>query len=186
MGYAGWETELGAKTEVQSNSRKGEKMRNLLIILAVVGICYAAQSPVTSTRVPVSSTQSGLRRSPNPVNLSGNDVITGNVSGGKEFRGFVPYRADTDIGVSTATDSFNRFMRQSAPVNLGISAVVSSAALLCPDSHGGIFKASRDFVGLITYSSVEKTGGTGDFEVPSVTRVKPAPISKDVSVPVQQ
>jgi len=161
-------------------------MRKLLIIFAVVGMCYAAQSPVTSTRVPVSSTQSGLRRSPNPVNLSGNDVITGNVSGGKEFRGFVPYRADTDIGVSTATDSFNRFMRQSAPVNLGIQQSYLPQPYYVPTRTAASLKPRGTSSGLITYSSVEKTGGTGDFEVPSVTRVKPAPISKDVSVQVQQ
>lgn len=163
-------------------------MKKLLIIIVMCGMCYAAESPVKSTKIPVSSTQSGLRRSPNPVNLSGNDVITGNVSGGKEFRGFVPYRADTDIGTTVATDSFNRFMRQSAPVNLGIQQSYLPQPYYIPTRTASSLKPRGNTSGLITYSSVKKTGGTGDFETEAETlsQIKPTPISKDVSVQVQQ
>jgi hypothetical protein len=161
-------------------------MKKLLIILAVCGICYAVESPVRSTRVPVSSTQSGLRRSPSPVNLNGNDVITGNVSGGKEFRGFVPYGAENEIASSTATDSFNRFMRQSAPVNMGSQQSFLPQPYYVTTRTAASLRPRGTSSGLVTYSSVRKTGGTGDFEVDTVAKIKPAPISKDVSVQVQQ
>jgi len=161
-------------------------MKKLLIILAVCGMCYAVESPVRSTRAPVSSVQSGLRRSPSPINLNGNDVITGNVGGGKEFRGFVPYRAENEIGTTVATDSFNRFMRQSAPVNMGNQQSFLPQPYYITTRTAASLRPRGTSSGLITYSSVRKTGGTGDFEADSIKQIKPAPISKDVSVQVQQ
>ncbi len=161
-------------------------MKKLLIILAVCGISYAVESPVSSTRAPISSTQSGLRRSPSPINLNGNDVITGNVSGGKEFRGFVPYRAENEIGTTVATDSFNRFMRQSAPVNMGNQQSFLPQPYYITTRTAASLRPRGTSSGLVTYSSVKRTGGTGDFEADTVTQIKPAPISRDVSVQVQQ
>lgn len=70
------------------------------------------KSPLGSGRVPASANRSGLVRSPNPINRSGNLVVTGNVGGGKHFRGVVPYQSTTDFGVplstSVVTDPFLR------------------------------------------------------------------------------
>ena len=71
-------------------------------------------SPVGPGTVPPSSIQSGLVNSPNPIDTSGNLVITGNVRGGKHFRGTVPYRSITDFQASVGTSSLDSFLRDSA------------------------------------------------------------------------
>jgi len=71
-------------------------------------------NPVGSGRVPPSSGRSGLFRSPNPIDRSGNLVITGNVAGDRHFRGAVPYRATTDFGAAIGSSSLDSFLRRSA------------------------------------------------------------------------
>jgi len=97
----------------------------LLFIVAVVfltffsGTGWAIRNPVIgnpvgSGRVPPSSARSGLVRSPNPIDRSGNLTITGNVAGGRHFRGVVPYRATTDFGAAIGSSSLDSFLRRSA------------------------------------------------------------------------
>ena len=97
----------------------------LLFIAAVVffsffsGTGWAIRNPVIgnpvgSGRVPPSSARSGLVRSPNPIDKSGNLTITGNVAGGRHFRGVVPYRATTDFGAAIGSSSLDSFLRRSA------------------------------------------------------------------------
>jgi len=74
----------------------------------------AIGSPVGSGRVPPSSGRSGLFRSPNPIDRSGNLIITGNVAGGIHFRGAVPYQATTDFGAAIGSSSLDSFLRHSA------------------------------------------------------------------------
>ena len=57
---------------------------------------------------------SSLIRSPNPIDTSGNLVITGNVGGGRHFRDVVPYGAITDFGAVTGSSSLDSFLRRSA------------------------------------------------------------------------
>ncbi|MEN6383809.1 MAG: hypothetical protein ABFD79_01270 [Phycisphaerales bacterium] len=147
-------------------------MKKLFLIIAVFGTCFAIESPVEqsiNSRGPVTSYESGLRRSPNPVNLNGNDVITGNVSGGKEFRGFVPYRSESDIGAPVATDSFNSFLRRTAPVNYGVREPYLPQPYYVPSRTVTSMRRGNTS-GLITYAPIRTTGGTGDFPAPSYAR----------------
>ncbi len=73
----------------------------------------AIGKPIGPATVPPSSISSGLVRSPNPVDVSGNLVITGNVAGGRYFRGVVPYNAITDFGGSLGSTSMDSFLRYS-------------------------------------------------------------------------
>jgi len=86
------------------------------IILVMAGSLLADPvSPVGTGRDPVSSGRStGLRRSPNPINSSSNDIVTGNVSGDKYFRGNVPYRSTTNFGGTTSSTSLDNFLRRSS------------------------------------------------------------------------
>jgi len=74
----------------------------------------AIRSPIGPPTVPQSSYRSGLFPSRNPINTSGNQVITGNVGGGKHFRGVVPYNAISDFSGTTTSTTFNSFLRRSA------------------------------------------------------------------------
>ncbi len=67
-----------------------------------------------SATVPPSSRRSGLIRSPNPIDTSGNLGITGNVGRGRHFRGVVPYRAPTDFGATLPSSGLDSFIRDSA------------------------------------------------------------------------
>jgi tetratricopeptide (TPR) repeat protein len=72
----------------------------------------AIRNPVGFGTLPPSNIRSGLIRSPNPIDTSGNLVITGNIRGGRHFRGIVPYRASSYFEAVTAS-SLDSFLRGS-------------------------------------------------------------------------
>ena len=111
------------------NGSLNMRIRNLMYVLftltgCVSSIVLAIESPVSSNplglgTVPPSAYKSGLIPSISPVSNSGNLIVTGDVAGGKYFRGIVPYRGVTDFGTSTSQISpgivqVEDFMRYSA------------------------------------------------------------------------
>ncbi|MGA2094530.1 MAG: hypothetical protein ABSH16_14185, partial [Sedimentisphaerales bacterium] len=105
------------------------RTRNLIYVSIVLAGCVptialSIDSPVSNNplglgTVPPSAYRSGLIPSISPVSTSGNLVVTGDVTGGKYFRGIVPYRGVTDFGTSTSglnqgTVQVENFMRDSA------------------------------------------------------------------------
>ncbi|MHC4627883.1 MAG: hypothetical protein ACYTDV_12955, partial [Planctomycetota bacterium] len=96
-------------------------MRNWLLIVAAACLpavsssgSYsirnpAARNPVGNSTVPASSIRSGLLTTPAPIDTAAELSITGNLRGGKHFRGNVPYRSTTDMGLDPATSSLNSF-----------------------------------------------------------------------------
>ncbi len=150
------------------------KRYNLIKVFFVIqifcAVCLALQSPIGDPTVPPSSTQSGLRRSPSPIDTSGNLVVTGNVRGGMEFRGLVPYRSTTEFGADVGSSDISSFLRRSAPLDISRrqtspqpyylpSATVSSM------TRGGVS-------GLVSYPSVRETKGSGEFAVPEIAKVE--------------
>jgi hypothetical protein len=110
------------------------RIGNLIFVLLVIAggissIALAIESPVSSNplglgTVPPSAYKSGLIPSIGPVSASGDLVVTGDVAGGKYFRGIVPYRGVTDFGTSTAQISpgivqVENFLRYSAGTSPG-------------------------------------------------------------------
>jgi tetratricopeptide (TPR) repeat protein len=75
----------------------------------------SVRSPIVSGTVPPSSISSGLISTPNPIDSSSNLVITGNVTGGKQFRGQVPYGSTTNFRASLGSASLDSFLRYSTP-----------------------------------------------------------------------
>jgi hypothetical protein len=72
----------------------------VIVTVAFPGIGLSLESPGASNplglgTVPPTAYKSGLIPSINPINTSGNLVITGNVVGGMQFRGVVPYNSET-------------------------------------------------------------------------------------------
>jgi tetratricopeptide (TPR) repeat protein len=74
----------------------------------------AIRNPAGLSTVPPSSIQSGLISNPNPIDTSGNLVITGNVSRGMHFRGTVPYGSTTSFRAGLGSSSLSSFLRDSA------------------------------------------------------------------------
>jgi hypothetical protein len=92
----------------------------LCIVLSLAGAVSARYSSPTAAgaagrgTVPPSSYGSGLVTMPSPVDNTSNSVITGNVSGGKAFRGNIPYSSTTSFGGRLASTSLDPFLRYSA------------------------------------------------------------------------
>jgi len=77
-------------------------------------------NPIGPGTVPPSTYESPLASTPNPINTTSNRVITGNVSGGKYFRGSIPYGSTTSFGAPLGSTSLDSFLRYSAvPDELG-------------------------------------------------------------------
>ena len=77
-------------------------------------VSSAIRNPADLATVPPSSIRSGLFRSPNPIDTSGNLVVTGNVAGSRYFRGIVPYRATSEFSGELGSSSLDSFLRRSA------------------------------------------------------------------------
>lgn len=91
-------------------------------LLWFAGAAWASYGtgPVGSPTVPPSSYEGGLVANPNPLDSSSNSVITGNVRGGKQFRGPIPYSSSTSFQAPLGSTHLDSFMRYSAiPEELG-------------------------------------------------------------------
>jgi hypothetical protein len=102
-------------------------MKKTLILTIIMGVmpsaAFSLESPANSNplglgTVPPTAYKSGLIPSINPIDTSGNNVITGNVSGGMQFRGVVPYTSITDFSMpvtslSHTSGSLDSFLRDS-------------------------------------------------------------------------
>ena len=85
------------------------------LMVAVLSANALAIDTLGSLTTPQSSRTSGLSRSPSSFANNGNRIITGNVGGGKHFRGFVPYNSATDFGGNLGSASLDSFLRYSQP-----------------------------------------------------------------------
>ena len=74
----------------------------------------AISNPAGSGAVVQSSVRSGLVPAVNPIDRSSNLVVTGNIAGGKHFRGVVPYNAVTDFAGVLGSTSLDSFLRRSS------------------------------------------------------------------------
>lgn len=75
---------------------------------------YSIRSPIGLPTVPQSSYQSGLFPSSNPIDTTGNLLITGNVADGRHFRGVVPYSATTSFTDTLGSTTLDSFLRRSS------------------------------------------------------------------------
>jgi len=117
-------------------------------------------NPVGRATVPQSGIQSGLVRSPNPVDNSGsmgNMIITGNVQAGKHFRGPVPYSSTTDFRAPLGSASLDSFLRYSAG----------------SEDDGGYTEAYRPFYSPTgTVSTIRPGQSTADLSWPASTKLR--------------
>ena len=72
------------------------------------------RNPAGYSTVPPSSYRNGLVTNPNPIDTTGNLLITGNVRRGKYFHGSVPYRSTTSFDATLGSSALNSFLRDTA------------------------------------------------------------------------
>jgi tetratricopeptide (TPR) repeat protein len=150
----------------------------LLAVFAILpGVCLAIDNPVGTGRVPASSNTSGLVKSPNPIDYSGNLVITGNVGNDKYFRGVVPYSSTSDFGAPLGSTSLDSFLKRSTgSTNYQTGSLTpyfsqtSTVSSIIPGSHGIIRQP--------TLSGTTQQTGAFTFPLPQ-EKVRPA-TSKDI------
>ncbi len=70
-------------------------------------------SPVGTGTVPVTTYRNGLVTSPNPIDRTSDMVVTGNVGGGRNFQGYLPYNAISDFGGPLGSGTLDDFLRRS-------------------------------------------------------------------------
>jgi len=92
---------------------------SLFVVMSPFSTVWARYSspttgPAGRGTLPPSSYQTSLVNLPNPVDNTSNLVITGNVSGGKAFRGNIPYGSATSFGGRLGSTSLDPFLRYSA------------------------------------------------------------------------
>ncbi len=144
---------------------------SVLVLLALAGTAFGSAGAGSAARatVPQSSYQSGLTNTPNPIDQSGNLAITGNVLGGKHFRGNIPYGSTTSFGAPLGSTSLDSFLRYSAvpegyagyPQNY--SPFYSPTGTMTTTSPGyqGVFTAaSPKIAGGLTQSRVDQAPDT--------------------------
>jgi tetratricopeptide (TPR) repeat protein len=122
----------------------------------------SVNSSVGMGGTPQSSISSGLTGSPNPMGLNGNLIVTGNVSGGKHFRGVVPYNAVSDFGGRLGSGSVDSFLRYSADGSYSSTLTpyyspTRTVSILTPGSQGQ----------LLAPSYVNLSGGSGLGPLPN-------------------
>mgnify|MGYP005852178689 CR=1 FL=1 len=88
-------------------------------------------SAVRSATTPLSSYENGLVDTPDPIDSS-DRVVTGNVTGGKHFRGALPYRPPTSIDAPLGSTSLDPFLRRTAPAPVADDATGVSGSFYSP------------------------------------------------------
>jgi len=104
---------------VSPRRRLGHILVLVLPLLLPAGVLagYASSSvpnPIGPATVPPSSYQSGVVRTPGATNDTGNLIVTGNVSGAKQFRAPVPYKSPMSFQGRLGSTSLDSFLRVSA------------------------------------------------------------------------
>ena len=93
------------------------KLRYIILLAFILGlseVCVEAVNPLNNGTMPPSTFQSGLVTRPASRYYTGNLGITGNIGGGRHFRGIVPYSATSYFSGTLGTTSLDSFLRRSA------------------------------------------------------------------------
>jgi hypothetical protein len=89
----------------------------VLILILSGSFCLALDHsvvyPIGPATIPPSTYSNDLVPRSNPIDNSGNLVMTGNVAAGMQFRGRVPYGAATDLRTSLGSTYLDAFLRNS-------------------------------------------------------------------------
>ena len=120
---------------------------------------YSIDNNLGAPRLPTSDARDSFVV-PSPLNSNSDLVVTGNVAGGKHFRGVVPYRAGSDFGAGLGSGEIGSFLRRSAPISYRTSPGTYQPYYL---PSGTVTTIRRGFVSGLSGQSIKASGGTGDF-----------------------
>ncbi|MFH1369869.1 MAG: hypothetical protein ABII09_01065 [Planctomycetota bacterium] len=167
----------------------------LVVFLSTVGLSLespAISNPVGSGTVPPTAYRSGLVPSINPIDTSGNLVITGNVSGEAYFRGVVPYGGVTNFSAAPGTlgntsGAFDSFLRRtSGSQGLersggGLTPFYSPSMTVTtqvPGTRGGVIsQAPGGYTADSVYGAALPTAQTGYYRPGYVPQTRTRPLS---------
>ncbi len=138
--------------------------RLCLSVQVCVGLCLVffatiAAGSIQSPTVPQSSYRSGLVRSPNPIDTSSNLPITGNVQGGKHFRGDIPYSSPSAFQAPLGSTSLDSFLRYSAVPQTRASQPQNYTPFY--SSTGSVTTTVPGYQGVFSPTSPRIVGGLG-------------------------
>jgi hypothetical protein len=105
-------------------------------------------------------TGSSTASNPRGPLVTGNQIVTGNVTGGRHFRGFTPYSDPTEFrGITGSRFVSDRFIRDSAGVPRSVGGVSTQIDLSRPQAFYGSQRATPPAPGYVPVS------GTGTYIV---------------------
>ena len=154
---------------MQRQQNKKIVVLQILILTFFCVRCFALDDEIGNPTVPPSSVKSGLVRTPNLLETSGNLTVTGNVRGGMQFRGLVPYGATTQFGAPLGSEDIGSFLRRSAPISSTRSQLLPQPYYLPSSTVGSIAPSGTG--GVLTYPSIRDNKGTGEFVMPEISKV---------------
>ena len=159
----------------------------IVVILSAV-LCWPAGgsienpgigNPIGPSTIPPSTFRSSLVNSPDPIDTSGNLLITGNVRHGRHFRGNVPYQSPTSFGSNLGSSTLSSFLRdtagsedlQTSSNNYGTQPYYSSTETVTTMAPGRseIFMPERAMTSARAQQNT-RSGGTGLFDSESMQR----------------
>ena len=164
-----------SKAGLQNRRISARILISALVLFTILsGTCWSIRNstvgnPIGSATTPPSSLRSGLIRSPNPIDTSFNDVVTGNVRGGKHFRGGIPYRSPTNFWTGLGSFPSDKFMGS----GIGSSALDSFLRDSAGSDNFGSYtrkQMSRPFYSPSNSVSATQPGRPGVFK-PTTTRI---------------
>jgi len=94
-------------------------------VSTVLAYSHPSAGPAGRGTLPPSSYSNTLVNTPHPIDDASNLAVTGNLSGGRSFRGNIPYGSTTSFGGrlgSTSLDPFLRYSAQPEGSSLGSAA----------------------------------------------------------------
>ncbi len=108
---------------------------------------------------------------PRPRVNAGNDIVTGNVAGGREFRGALPYTPSTQLGAGlsdTGSADVRSFLRRSA----GMPTTRSSIGQPYYDPSQTVTSIRRGELSGLSRPQVTFPGGSGRFSIPRLSEIE--------------
>ncbi len=133
----------------------------IVILLVFLRPIWSVGNRFDKPMGPVSSGQSGLVRNPRHSSIGqGNLIVTGNVGGGKHFRGIVPYRSTSEFRGIQGSSSIKSFLRRATnPYDLRRQQ--TTRAYYLPSQTVASLK--RDGRSGLKPPSIRLNRGTGEF-----------------------